>query len=572
MSFGRCLALCLCIGLASPALAQDQKAPPPAAGPDIVVQASPEGPSAWRRAESAHLVVTSKGSEAELRRITLNLERLYALMSRLYRRPAASDDTAKLHVTLIDTADFFKAMDLRNVRSAEGPYASTFAGQRYYDPREDGPVLAVARTDQIVKLSTALAEDRDLQDSNEAGGDGESAGGVSSLLTTANRPPIARAWEAVLYSAFAEHYLLTYVPAAYPRWYVDGVGALFSTLHVRRDGKLDYAEAPENYRQVFRAYGDVQVGDVLTGHYLTAAPARTRWTPYHAWLMAHFFLFSQLKPERARQFQQYMTAIQRGTPMAEAATVFGNLKRLQSEILGYADRTTEFARADAPADLGGDVLVNTLSRSSAAMIEERIELGAHFAQTAPADATMANTRDTAWLAQLRTKVSVLPYNADALLIEAEAECRSGHADDCRAAAERVLEKAPRDVRALAWQGTALTQLALAAQDRATALVAARKPLERAIQIDPDAPLPAIAYYRSFADAGEAVPDAVLLGLAKVTRSVPAAPAPRLLLARELMRRGEADTARRVVAPVLYGAYDSPEKSAAEQMFAPVATP
>jgi hypothetical protein len=33
-------------------------------------------------------------------------------------------------------------MDLRNLRLAPGPYRSGFDIQGYYDPREDGPVLA----------------------------------------------------------------------------------------------------------------------------------------------------------------------------------------------------------------------------------------------------------------------------------------------------------------------------------------------------------------------------------------------------------------------------------------------
>ncbi len=39
-----------------------------------------------------------------------------------------------------------------------------------------------------------------------------------------------------------------------------------------------------------------------------------------------------------------------------------------------------------------------------------------------------------------------------------------------------------------------------------------------------------------------LPDAVVLGMAKVIRRVPAAPAPRLYLAGELLRQGNADGA------------------------------
>ena len=561
------IAVCLCSAsmlMAPPVAAQSaatQRADArQATTPDIIVDGTIDAPSAWKRAESAHVIVTSKGSEAELKRVTTNLERLYYVMSRVLRRADKPDDTVKLQVTLIDSADFFQSMDLRNLRSEEGPYAGTFSGQRYYDPREDGEVLAVARTDQTIKLATALAEDRDAADAAEAGAD-------ASLGATANRSPIARPWEAVLYSAFAQHYLLTYLPGAYPRWYLDGIGALFSTMNVRRDGKIDYARAPLDYRQVFRSYGDLSVRDVLTGQYLDAAPGKRRWTPYHAWLLTHFFLFSNLTPERSRQFERYMAAIQQGAPMAEAAKAFGDLRRLQNQILAYADKSTEFARADPPPTLGGDPLISTLTRSSAALIEAQIELGTRLAPL-PADAA-APQRRAAWLADIRNTVAKLPYNADATLTEAEAECRTEHYAECRAAAERVLARSPDTVRALAWQGIAMTHQALAAPvaDRAAALVVARKTIEHAIQLDGEAPLPRIAYFKSFTDAGERVPHDAMLGMARVARAVPAAPGPRLYLGEELVRQGEADAARRILYPVLYGAYDSPEKTAATALFA-----
>lgn len=556
MTIGRYLvAAAVCWGVAAPVGAQQ---PPVQAksGPDIVVQGAIDTPSAWRRAESAHVIVTSKGSEAELKRVTNNLERLYAWMTRLFRRTETSDDTVKLQVTLVDSADFFKAMKLRNLRSDEVPYAATFAGERYYDPREDGPVLAVARTDQVIKLSTALAEDRDLEDGSTST-DSEAAGGAS-LMGAASRAPIARKWEAVLYSAFAQHYLLTYRPAAYLRWYLDGVGALFSTLEVRRDGKVDYARDPLDYRQVFHAYGPLRVREILTGDYLTDAKAH--WTPYHAWLLTHFFLFSQLKAERAQQFQRYMGAIAQGTPPPEAAKVFGDLKRLQHDLDIYQERGTEYARADAVPPPGGDPSINLVSRSGAAVIEARVELGSRLAAT-PADA--------GWVAQLRDTVSQLPYNAEALLTEAEAECRAGQNDACLDSAERVLAKTPDNICALAWKGIALTHQALAgpAADRVRALKAARVPIVRALRIDNDTPLPLLAFFNSYALAGEPVPDQAVLGLVKVTQEVPAAPGPRLALAQELVRQGHADLARQVLIPVLYGGYDSPEKTQAQALLA-----
>lgn len=78
-------------------------------------------------------------------------------------------------------------------------------------------------------------------------------------------------------------------------------------------------------------------GDVLTGRYLAAPSRRMEWTPFHAALLVHFFVYGDIKPERRTQFQHYMTAIHQGVPMANAAEVFGDMRKLQFEIGAYAD-------------------------------------------------------------------------------------------------------------------------------------------------------------------------------------------------------------------------------------------
>jgi len=558
MISGRCLGLALGLCVVSASGASAQTSGKAAAVPDIVVDGSTDAQSPWRRAESAHVIVTSTASEAELKRVTNTLERLYALMSRLYRAKDAPDDTVKLQITLVDSADFFRTMKLRNLRSEEGPYPRAFATERYYDPREDGAVLVVARADQVIDLDTKLSEDQDYQD---AANSGDSSAAIN---VNANHPPISRPWEAMLYSAFAQHFMLTYQPAAYPRWYIDGIGALFSTIRVRQDGSLEYARPPLDYFKVFRAYGDLNVRDILTGAYLDA-PTKAHWTPYHAWLLAHYFLFSKLSAERSEQFRAYMTAVQQGKPLAEAAKVFGDIRKIQYAVGGYAGNTKDFARA-APVDTpGGDPLITTLPRSSAALIEERIALGSRLAATDPAG--VATRSD--WLAQIHRKVERLPYNAETILTEAEADCRGGAYAECGAAADHVIAKTPDDGRALAWKGIAQTHLALAgpASERAAGLATARKTISAAIHQDRDAPMALIAAFQSYTEAGEAVPDRAMLAMAEVIREVPDAPAPRLYLAQELVRQGKTELARGVLHNVLYGPYDSPEKTAAAALFA-----
>ncbi|THD35637.1 MAG: hypothetical protein E7773_11045 [Sphingomonas sp.] len=551
MSLGRWCVAVLCLGLAVPAASQQAR------GPDIVVSSQigkKKQSITWKRAESEHVVVFSQGSDEELVRVSRNLERLYHLMSRIYRRGDQSDATAKVQVTLIDSGADFRAMGLDNLRSREGPYINAFTDAAYYDPREDGAVIAVSRASQIVDLNTNRAYNLDCDD--------QMAEGVPDCIVT-YRYPALQTWQQRLYAAYARHFLQTYAPAAYPRWYLDGVGVLFSTLTVRANGSLDYAQPPENYGPVFRAYGNLDVRNILTGRYLDAAPDKRGWTPYHAWLLTHYFVMSPLKPDRARQFQAYMTAISRGEPMAEAAKAFGDMGALQRDVFSYIGRNKLFARTERETATE-EPLISVLSPAAAAMVPVRLELGARLA----ADDPQAVLRRDGWIAQLRDTVAKLPYDTEAELVLTEAECRAGHAVECQADAQRVLAASPDNVRALAWKGVALTDRALtgAPADRAARLILARAAIERAIALDDDAPLPLIAWFESYARAGEPVPDAAMAGMAKVIRAVPAAPAPRLYLAEELQRQGKSDVAQRLVDIVRYGAYDSPEKQIAVNLF------
>lgn len=524
----------------------------------IVTGRTEEQKSDWKRAESDHVIVFSTGNEDELKRITTNLELLHTLMTRLYRRGDTSDDALKMQVTLVDSQSRLRAMGLRDVRSQEGPFPASFASIRYYDPREDGEVLAVARTDQMIDLETNRRFHLDCEAYQENGG--------ADLCPSTRHMPVARPWEAHLYAAFAQHFMLTYVPAAYPRWYLDGIGALFSTIKVKRDGAMDYADAPEGFKDIFLSYGYPNISEILSGRYLDDPKSTAAWSPYGAWLLTHYFIFSNPKPERARQFQHYMAAIRQGTPMAEAAAVFGNMQSLQREVQAYAGSDIFFAHAKAPQTPVADPLITTLSLAGGTLVEARLGLESRLAALPAGAADPGSNED--WLGQVRGKIAGLPYDTDALLFEAEAECRSGRDGECLATAERVLARSPDNVGALAWKGVALTGQAIAgpSTSRSERLADARRTLGRAIALDAQAPLPLIAYYQSFTRAGEQAPEDAMHGMATVIRSVPAAPAPRLYLAQELVRDGKADLARRVLGPVLYGPYDSPEKRNAEMLF------
>lgn len=569
------------VGMSLAVIALPLPAPAQTAAPQdeaVVIRGKLEKPSRWREAETEHVVVTSDGSEGELVRIAHNLERLHFLLGVLTGRASQSDDTRKLRITLVGDPTEFEAMDLVNRRFTPGPYRWGFETQGYYDPREDGPVLAVTRFDTKVQLERGISLAAILPDLIRATGRSMDEPGISSHLAgtisgtqfarndpftiSVNESSVPISAEGRIYAAFARNWLLTYFPNAYPRWYVDGFGELFATISVKQDGAIEYGRAPEGYAKVLNAVRAYPLKDVLAGRYLHGRGADNRWTPYHAWVMAHMFFFSE---ERRSQLRRYLAAVAAGAPPEKAAEALGDLGRLQQELTRYDNHELPYEQMTYPPTQAAEPIVRRLSQGEATFVRRRLELASRVDLPEETEARRkAIAQRDAWLAELRHDAGRYPANLQAQLLLAEAECRSGNAGECQVAAENALATDPESADALAWKGLAILEKAIQAPapERAARLKAARIQIGRANRADPDNPLPLIAYYRSFADAGETPPDLAIAALIKSVEAVPAAPAPRLLLGEALMRRGDAARARKVLLPVAHGAYDTPERSRA----------
>ena len=593
---GAILALSL-IGSATPALAQEANSP----GQDtaIVVQGQRDRPSNWRQAETDHVVVISDGSEKELARIAHNLERLHFLLSVLLNRVDRPDNTRKLRITLVGNGTEFDAMDLTNLRYTPGPYASAFPMPAYYDPREDGAVFAASRFDQKAVLERGQSLANILPDlvraatpaaDPAAGASGENPGSAAALASSyagsiarfgrddplapsVNEQAVPIAAEGRIYAGYARHFLATYFPHAYPRWYVDGFGELFATMAVEGDTRIEYGRAPEGLRKVLDRYARTPVADILTGRYLGDRKTAERWTPLHAWALTHMLFFSNI---RRGQLHAYLASIAAGESMERAAAAFGDMGKLQAELAAYDNGKLPFEQMSYPADRAAEPIVRRLTEGEAAFVKGRLELGSRVElPPTSTDPKLARPRQDAiarrddWLRGLRRDAARYPANLDAQLLLAEAECRSGNGTECATAAAKALAIAPGNGDALAWSGSAQTRIALAAPsaDRAAMLKSARVTIARANRADSENPLPLLAYYRSFADAGEAVPDVAIEGLMKAADTVPAAPAPRLLLGEALAARGSTAAARSALLPIANGPYGAPEAPPARALLA-----
>ncbi len=570
----------------------------PGANSDIVVRGVRSRLSNWREAETSHVVMLSDGSEEELVRLTRNLERLHFLLSGLMGRGAVDDDTVKIRITLIGEVAQFDAMDLHNVRWQQGPYNDLFQIGRYYDPRADGAVMASTRVDQRVVVEHTQVNARSVErawgsvaaataDPNVRAEMFAAIGGIDAMAgmkgphdsgITFGEKAMEMSAESLLYAGYAQHYLLTYFPAAYPRWYLDGFGQIFATFAVKGEGTLEFGRTPNGALAVMHEFGPYPIKDVLDDAYLTERPHKTGWTPIHAWMLTHFLFFSDT---RRPQLRQYLAARADGADPATAARVFGDQKQLAHELGSYFATRKPYLQITYDGSKIEQPIVRRLRESEAAFVRGRLELGARVvipspppAGTAPDVAkAIARARDealrqrTAWLDGLRRDAARWSGEPEAQLLLAEAECRSGNPDQCLAAAKRAEAIAPNDPRVLVWKAIAMVgqAAALPAAERTGQLAAARALIVRANETDHEAIGPLLAYYESFARAGEAPTVSAIDGLQKAMEEVPAAPETRLELANALVQRGQVAVARPVIMPVAVGAYSTPERPAARAL-------
>jgi hypothetical protein len=383
----------------------------------------------------------------------------------------------------------------------------------------------------------------------------------------------------MIYAGYAQHYLLTNFPAAYPRWYLDGFGQVFATFATKGETIMEFGRAPTGATKVLEAFGGFPVGDVLSDKYLTLSTAKTAWTPVHAWLLTHFLFFSDT---RRPQLRQYLAARAKGQN-GEAA--FGDIKALTKELRVYFAARKPYEQITYNPAMIDQPNVRQLTEGEAAFITGRLEMGGRLALpaqppvgsdakvVAKAEKAMAlaiKERD-AWAERLRREAGKWGNDVHAQALLAEAECRLGNSAPCLAAANAVLRIAPQDLRGLVWKGSALTQLAGAASgpEKARLLAEGRGAIAAANRRDPANVGALLAYYRSFALGGEAPTNNAIDALQGAVAVVPSAPANRLALGQALAARGQGDVARPIVVPVALGPYETPEQGAARQVLAQI---
>lgn len=356
-----------------------------------------------------------------------------------------------------------------------------------------------------------------------------------------------------LYHEYTHHFMLSNFSAAYPHWYVEGFAELYSSVVLKDKGKIEVGIVPQHRGEALKALPDVRLTRLFdTKAKLTGLEYYQSYT--YGWMLTHYLNFNR---ERLGQLPAYLAALNKGEDSLTAAKrIFGDLDALQREVRKYKNGPFPGYEVQIANYVEPVVTMRRLTSAEEAVMQ------AHMRSVR--GVTRSQAKDVA--SDLRGKAAPYPDSLFAQLALAEAEIDAQNFDAADAAADRAIAVDASSPLAHYWK--AMVAMGRGEKDKA-AYAAARPHLVKARRIDPKDPRPAIAYYQSFYDAGEAVPEPAIIALEEVFPYASYDPTYRLLLGRQLIDEKKGDLARSVLAPIAFGSHSSDEENPLQAVIAAI---
>lgn len=458
--------------------------------------------AAWQEVETQHFLIYGNTSPDKLLDKGEKLEAVHDLMRRALGLQSADIKTYKVKIYYVATTD-----DLQRL----GHLPDYVGG--YYRPRAEGPIAVVPLRGQ---------------------------GGSDSTL----------------YHEYAHHFMLQYVVAAYPAWYVEGWAELISTSSFERKGAITYGKA-NNGRQYELDLGTwTHVRILLSSQFSQLKPEQREAFYGQSWLLTHFLT---LDPVRSQQLRGYLAAINSGADFEKAAGAFGDLDQLDKDLRRYhANRSFQYKSVPLERDYAAGAKVRTLSVAETELIELAIEF------TTP----MKEDEAKKLLDKIRVATSHFPNDPYALELLSQAEIDLDNLDQADVAVGKWLAVAPNSARANYYRGAIILKRAENDKgDQDGPIAEARKFFSRAIEMDSRDPLAKVALYDSYVKMGERAPSKVVDGLVDAMYAVPQAADIRLRAANALIAEGSVMDAVYILRPLAYNPHGGAAADAARQMIA-----
>lgn len=469
--------------------------------------------AAWYEVRAPHFTVYSQGSADTIRRFVTDLERFdQAARKLLAYADHEGDDPNPLTVFVVENVNAVsKLCKDGRAKQVEDKACKFVAG--FYDGRADGSVAFVPR----------------------------SAGSGSPLALTA---------QTILFHEYAHHLMQVNSLAVYPAWYSEGFAEFMANVKLDRAGEVGVGLPAYS-----RAYSLLRERAIPVRDVLMISPSRLppgdRSAFYgRAWLLTHYLTFAK---GRDNQLTDYLLALNRGTPNAEAAAAaFGDLDVLDKEVRDYLNGKMSYLPvkvSDLPPER---IRIRRLDAGEEALMPIRLQSRRSVnSETAPGVAAEARRLAEAW-----------PGSAGAQLILAEAEFDAGNDDAAEAAADRALAVEPDMAAAMTFKAQAIMHRAQNGNHFDEPIWrAARGWLLKANKIENDAAWPLILYYRSFLQQGKKPTDNAVEALVRGVVLVPQDGGVRLMLVSQYLRDGKVKEAKALLTPLAFHPHAPPDNPA-----------
>ncbi|MDO9369978.1 MAG: hypothetical protein Q7T68_15535 [Sphingopyxis sp.] len=347
-----------------------------------------------------------------------------------------------------------------------------------------------------------------------------------------------------LFHEYTHHFMLTNFSTAYPHWYTEGFAELYSTIRFNSDGSFHVGDVPQHRGEALKQLTDVRLSRLLDTKVKLSGIEYYQSYSY-GWLLAHYLNFHAA---RQGQLKTYLSALNKGEDsLAAANRAFGDLDALQKEVRKY--RNGPFLGYDIKP---GSYVEPTVAMRRMTPAEEAV-IQTHMRSLR--GVTPGQAKDVA--GDLAGKSAAYPDSLFVQVAVAEAELDARNFDAADAAADRAIAIDANSSAAQYWKGQIF--LGRAEKDK-TAYAKARPHFVRARRLDPLDPRPAIGYYLSFYEAGDAVPEPAVIALEEVFPYASYDHEYRLLLGRQLLDEKRGDVARTVLAPIAFGSHSGDEEN------------
>ncbi|MES2904071.1 MAG: hypothetical protein V4696_07795 [Pseudomonadota bacterium] len=331
-----------------------------------------------------------------------------------------------------------------------------------------------------------------------------------------------------------------------PQWLSEGFAEFMGSPTFNDDGSIGIGAPPAYRAQAIFQNRQVPLSNLLGNR----VDAEYDGIAFYAqgWVMTHYL---SLEPSRKGQIDQYVAAINRGTPPLDAAkTTFGDIGELEGTLLSYRrQKQLPYLKIDASKLKIAPVTVVEMSPGGQQIMPHRIRLKAALSDP-----------DSQLLNRIRTVAAAHPSDPLVLSTLAEAEFRLKNHAEAIKIADRAIAADPKTVEPVVIKGEALLALAKASRDGAT-FKQARQQFLVGNRLDKEDPQPLYLYYKSFVDEGIAIPQGARDAVHYAAALSPQDPEVQARSTLQYIRDGKIDEAKDRIASLAF----SPHRNKGQKM-------